>query len=105
VEIQTGEPGVQALAAWDEDQQMLHALVWNFAVTAPPARRVDLALRNLKGKTWMFRRFLLDAETASNQENDRMRMARAEQFEGGEFQDGFTLPPYGVALVALRRLK
>ena len=105
VEARADQPGVQVLAAWDGDQQMLHALVWNFAVEAPPAQSVNLVLRNVSGRKWMFRRFMLDTETASNQENDRMRMTRAEEFGGGEeFRDAFTLPAYGVALVSARRL-
>jgi hypothetical protein len=105
VEALADQPGVQVLAAWDGDQQMLHALVWNFAVEAPPAQSVNLVLRNVSGRKWKFRRFMLDTDTASNQENDRMRMRRAEDFGGAEeFRDAFTLPAYGVALVSARRL-
>ena len=100
------DPGAKVMASWDADQEMLHALVWNFAVDAPPARRGNLVLRNLKGKSWMLRRFVLDTQTASNQENDRVRMVRAENLgEGAEYRESFELPPYGVSLVALRRLK
>jgi hypothetical protein len=106
LEVRSDQPNVKLLAAWDEDQQMLHALVWNFAVQTPPRYRVNLRLSNLKGKSWMLRRFRLDSETASNQENDRMRLERAETLGGaGDIQDTFELPPYGVTLIALRRTK
>jgi hypothetical protein len=67
---------------------------------------VNLRVNNLKGQSWMLRRFRLDSETASNQENDRLRMERAEALSGaGEIRDAFELPPYGVALISLRRTK
>jgi hypothetical protein len=104
VEARADQPGVKAMAAWDPDQQMLHAVLWNFAVEAPPAREVRLTLQNLGAGKWTVRRFLLDAETSSNQENDRMRLRQAEDIPGGEFSASFTLPPYGVALISARRL-
>ena len=75
------------------------------AVEPPPESRIQLAVRNLKGKRWAYRRLMLDAATASNQENDRMRAARNDTLQdAGEAKDSFDLPPYGVALVSLRRL-
>jgi hypothetical protein len=106
LEAGSDQPGVKLMAAWDEQQQMLHALAWNFAVETPPRYRVNLRVNNLKGQSWMLRRFRLDSETASNQENDRMRMERAEALaSAGEIRDAFELPPYGVALISLRRTK
>ena len=106
LEARTDQPGVKLMAAWDEQQEMLHALVWNFAVETPPRCRVNLRMNNLNGKSWMLRRFMLDSETASNQENDRMRMERAEALTGvSEIRDTFELLPYGVALISLRRTK
>jgi hypothetical protein len=53
-----------------------------------------------------FRRLALDSDTASNQENHRMRLRRNETLEdSGEVQDRFDLPPYGVVLVSLRKLE
>jgi hypothetical protein len=105
LETQIETPGVKAMAAYDPEQNMIHALVWNFAVETPPDRRVRLVIRNLQSKRCLLRRFLLDTATASNQENDRMRLMRTESFDGvGEISDTFDLPAYGVTQIALRNL-
>jgi hypothetical protein len=103
LEVSSGE--IQGLAAWDEEQRMLHALVWNFAVQPPPARNTRLVFRNLPGRRWALRRFTLDAATASNQENDRLCLERNDTLDGSAVEDSFELPPYGVGLVALRAVK
>jgi len=106
VETRTDPPGVGVLAAWDEEQHMLHALVWNFTVETPPPYRVSVTLKNLAGSRWMFRRFVLNTATASNQENDRLPVAGFEEVvDLAEIRHGFTLPAYGVTLISLRRLK
>jgi hypothetical protein len=66
---------------------------------------VNLKIGGLQGGKLAFRRLELDSDTASNQENDRMRMRRSETLQDiAEVQDSFDLPPYGVVLVSLRRL-
>jgi hypothetical protein len=95
----------RVMASWDEAQKMVHALVWNFSLQPPPAQQVRLAFQNLNGRRWALRRFNLDAATASNQENDPLRMERNDAIEGAAAEDSFELPPYGVALVSLRRVK
>jgi hypothetical protein len=97
VETQSDRPEVKVLAAWDRDQEMLNALVWNFTVAGPPAARVALSLRNLPGEKWTYRRLMLDTATASSQENDRLR-------ESADIEK-FDLPPYGVTLISARKGK
>jgi len=98
-------PGVKALAAFDPEQNMMHALVWNFAVEAPALRNIRLLIRNFPGQRCVFRRFLLDTETASNQENDRVKVQRSATFnDTKEMTDVFDLPPYGIALIVVCKL-
>jgi hypothetical protein len=106
VEVKSDRPQVKLMAAYDGDQKMLHALVWNFAVETPPACHVNLKIGGLQVGKLAFRRLALDSDTASNQENDRMRLQRNETLEDiVEARDSFDLPPYGIALVSLRRLE
>jgi alpha-L-arabinofuranosidase len=106
VEVKSDRPQVKVMAAYDEDQKMLHAVVWNFAVETPPACHVNLKIGGLQSGKLAFRRLALDSDTASNQENHRMRLRRNETLEdSGEVQDRFDLPPYGVVLVSLRKLE
>lgn len=104
VEVKCDRPEVKALASFDADQKMYHVLVWNFAVTAPPAARVNLKIAGFAEGRWTLRRLALDSETASNQENDRMRVERVETQESAvSMEDSFDLPAYGVVLVSLRK--
>jgi len=101
----TDTPTVKAMAAYDGEQKMIHVLIWNFAVQQPSTCRLDVVIKNLPGKQWLIRRMFLDSATASNQENDRMRVVRSEASENvSEVNDSFELPPYGVTLIALKRL-
>ena len=100
-----GDSHVKALAAYDSEQDTLNTLVWNFGLESPPATRVQLAFRNLKGARYAVRRLTLDAATPSNQENDRLRMTRNDTLEKpSTAEDVFDLPPYGVALVSLKNV-
>jgi xylan 1,4-beta-xylosidase len=104
LEVKSDRPGVKLMAAYDEDQKMLHVLAWNFAVEAPPASRVNLKIGGLAAARWALRRLALDSDTASNQENDRMRVQRTETFRNAtRIEDTFDLPAYGVVLVSLRK--
>jgi hypothetical protein len=96
---------VKVMAAYDPDQEMIQGLVWNFTAQATHNYRVNLLVRNLKGKTWIVRRIVLDSGTASNQENDRMRVVRNDTIQNAtELADSFELPGYGVTLISLKRL-
>jgi hypothetical protein len=107
LEAQSDRPAeVKLMASYDEDQEMIQALVWNFTAAMPKNHRVNLAINNLGGKRWAVRRILLDAETASNQENDRLRVVRDETLEAVDvFKDSFDLPGYGVTLISLKKLE
>ncbi|HWB97289.1 MAG TPA: glycosyl hydrolase, partial [Bryobacteraceae bacterium] len=95
VEARSDRPEVKVLAAWDNDQSTLNLLVWNFAVTSPAPVRVTWTPPAAEGEKWTYRRLLLDADTASNDENHRMRPA-----EGIE---AFDLAPYGVTLISAHK--
>ena len=58
----------------------------------------------MPGGKWTLRGLALDSATASNQENDRMRVRRTETRENATvFEDSFELPAYEVALVSLQQ--
>jgi xylan 1,4-beta-xylosidase len=106
VDTKSDQPGIKLLAAYDEDQKMYDALVWNFAVETPPAAHVNLKVDGLGEGNWSMRRIALDSDTASNQENDRMRVERTDRQQNVRaISDSFDLPPYGVVLVSLRKEK
>ncbi|MFN7993469.1 MAG: glycosyl hydrolase [Bryobacteraceae bacterium] len=104
LDAKSDSTGAKVMAAYDDDQKMIHILAWNFALEAPPASHVNLNINSLAQGKWTLRRIALDSDTASNQENDRMRVRRAETAENvTAMQDSFDLPPYGVVLVSLRK--
>lgn len=104
VEAKSDQPAVKLLAAYDESQKMYHVLVWNFAVETPPVSRVNVKIGGLGAGQWTLRRLALDSETASNQENDRMRVERTSTgLNATGIEDSFDLPAYGVVLVSLRK--
>jgi xylan 1,4-beta-xylosidase len=105
LETTTDTPTVKAMASYDQAQKMINVLVWNFAVQQPSDCPLDVVIGNLPGKHWLTRRILLDSATASNQENDRMRVLRSELLENvSEVKDSFELPGYGVSLISLKQL-
>jgi xylan 1,4-beta-xylosidase len=106
LETKVDSEDVHSLSAYDPDQKMTQVLVWNFGVKEPPARNVRVAIRNLNGKKWFFRRTMLDAVAANNDENARLHPVRTQNLENiTELEEGFELPPYGVALLSLRQTR
>jgi hypothetical protein len=96
---------VKLMAAFDQEQKVVHILAWNFAVETPAASHVNLKIEGMPGGEWTLRGLMLDSATTSNQENDRLRVRKTETRENVTgFEDSFELLAYGVALVSLQRV-
>jgi len=103
VDATSDRPDVKLMAAYDAEQKMFHVLAWNFSPQPPPACHVSLKIGGLPAARWTLRRLALDSNTASNQENDRMRVQRTETRQNATVvEDSFDLPAYGMVLVSLR---
>ena len=104
VEAKSDRAEVKLMASYDHDQQMFHVLVWNFSVEPPAAGHVTLRIGGVPPGRWTLRRLALDSDTASNQENDRLRVRKTEtRVNVIQFEDTFDLPSYGIVLVSLRK--
>jgi hypothetical protein len=95
---------VKCLAAYDPHFEVANILIWNFALDSPPKRRVKLSVTGLPGKKWRYYRRLLDAETASNDENDRLRLLTSRALDDRDsVGETFELPGYGVTFVSIKK--
>jgi hypothetical protein len=65
---------------------------------------VKVDVRNLEPAKWRYYRRAFDAETAGNDENDRLRLvtSRAIENESG-ISESFELPGYGMTFISIKR--
>jgi len=102
--LESGGPTVKGLASYDPQYQVIYILLWNYALERPAPAAVNLSIANLEGKKWKYYRRMFDAETASNDENDRLRLEGMQSIEDKHgVQDAFDLAPYGITFIALKR--
>ena len=95
---------VKGLAAYDADYEVMHILLWNYANERPEPCRVALKVTNLEGRKWRYYRRTFDAVTASNDENDRLRLEGIQSIEDKrEISDTFDLAPYGMIFIAIKK--
>jgi len=95
---------VKCLAAWDPHFQVVNILLWNFAVNRPSSRRVRLRIRELPGMKWRYYRREFDAETSSNDENDRLRVVANLAIDGKNgVSEDIVLAPYGITFISVKK--
>lgn len=100
----TGE-AVQGLATYNPTLDSIQVMLWNFQQQPPPARQVEIEIGRLMPGKWSCRRYLLDTSPGLVDENDRLRVMHQEIFEGQAHATlAFTLAPYAVTLLTLKRL-
>ena len=97
--VTSQDPGVHGFATYDEKFQLYNLLLWNFSES--PAR-VELALENPPGDM-VVKPLVLDATTASNDENARLRPETPVKLEKGKANSQITLEPYGVVFWSLEQ--
>jgi xylan 1,4-beta-xylosidase len=102
VESGSGETQPHLLATLEPSRDRVNLLIWNFALEAPPEVSVLLQFKGLNGQ-WKLFRTVLDASTASNDENHRLRRSTAPDVspEAPEFE--IKLKPYEVSLITLEK--
>jgi hypothetical protein len=104
--VETGHPHVKGLAAYDEEFDVIHILLWNYDLGKCAPRRVKLDLSNLDGRLWRYYRRRFDAETASADENDRLHLESILKVEDKRaVSESFPLEPYGMAFIAVKRFE
>ncbi|MHC4713413.1 MAG: GH39 family glycosyl hydrolase [Planctomycetota bacterium] len=101
--VEGGGDGIKGLAAYDDEYDVIHLLLWNFSLDKPGARRVKLSVENLPEGKWRSYTRAFDAAGASNDENHRLRLVSATDVEGACYSEAFDLAPYAVTFVALKR--
>ncbi len=101
--VESRQSEIKGLAAYDEEYDVIHLLLWNFSVKRPPKRRVALKIVNLPEGKWRAYTRAFDAAAASNDENHRLRLVTATDVKGDSYGETIELPPYGIVFVALKR--
>ncbi len=102
--VESGDERVRGLAAWDADWEVIHLALWNWPGEKGGSVDVQLEVANLSGKKWRYYRRDFDAETASSDENDRLRLVSHGDIEDArKWSEEFTLAPYGITFVALKK--
>jgi hypothetical protein len=88
----TGDPSVHGFATYDDKFRLYNLLLWDFSES--PAR-VELTLEGLRSDA-VAKPLLLDAATASSDENLRLRPEKPIQLKQDQASVQITFDPYGV---------
>jgi xylan 1,4-beta-xylosidase len=105
-QLKVNSPGgnIKVLAAYDKDFKMVNALIWNFAVENPKKEKISLKIINAEKGDWRYTRYLLDAKTASNEEDRRLKVvARETPKQTSEIKETFELEPYGLTQINFKK--
>jgi xylan 1,4-beta-xylosidase len=92
LELTSSQAGIRGLAAHDPKLRMYNIMLWNFS---PKAAQAKLSLLGLPRKMRM-RHLTLDAQSASSDENIRLRPEPPMSVKQGEDNLMTELEPYGV---------
>jgi hypothetical protein len=90
---------IRGFATYDEKLQIYSLLVWNFSDSP---HRVELSLENLPGNM-AAKPLVLDATTAGNDENARLRSENAIELKGAKSNMQIEFGPYEVRFWSLER--
>ncbi len=90
---------IHGLASWDERLQLYNVLVWNYSASSA---RVRLTLADAPGNLTA-RPIVLDAMTANNDENARLKPERPVDLAPGKADVEASLEPYGVRFWSIER--
>jgi xylan 1,4-beta-xylosidase len=97
--IDSSHPKVRAMLTWDESYDLFNLLFWNFSDSTVPLKIDWSGLpHNVSAK-----RMWLDAATASNIENDRLRPLPAVSMPQGAGNAEAELAPWGIQYWYLER--
>jgi xylan 1,4-beta-xylosidase len=99
VRVESDVATVHGFATWDETYQIDNILVWNFS-NAPV--RLELQIRDVPQEL-RSKPLKLDAATASNDENARLRPSDPLRIPAGEAHISDSLEPWGIAFWSLEK--
>jgi len=102
VEPQPGEVQPHLLATLEPSRDRINVLIWNFALSAPPEVQVAIQFTGLEGQ-WKLWKTELDASTAGNDENQRLRRGADKDLSSGNPKFEIKLAPYEVSLITLEK--
>ena len=102
VESEAREAQPHLLATLEPSRDRINVLIWNFALETPPEVDVALQFKGLKGE-WRAWKTVLDASTASNDENHRLRRGPITDLSSETPKFETRLAPYEVSLVTLEK--
>jgi hypothetical protein len=97
--VTSASDAIHGLATWDEYLQLYNVLVWNYSTS--PAR-VRLILADAPGNLTA-RPLVLDAATANNDENARLKVERPIDLTPDKTDLAAPLEPYGVRFWSIER--
>ncbi len=97
--LTSSSESVHGLATWDEKLQLVNVLIWNFSSSSV---QLNLVLSNPPGNL-LARPIVLDATTANNDENCRLRSESPVELKREKASLSAVLDPYGVGFYAVER--
>lgn len=103
IKAESSVRNAQGLATYDPEQDAVNILVWNFATESCAAEKVDLIIK-LKRGVYSLVQYRLDAKTASNGEDERLKVIDWRDYtdEADELRETVELEPYEVRMVRLK---
>jgi hypothetical protein len=105
IAVETPSKTVKALATYDPVYDAYTIVAWNFRVKKPRSSRVKLRMTGITPGSWEIRRRILDAETPSALENDRLPLVENKRIEvKKDLSLSFDLEGYGATILLVRRV-
>src|SRR5207249_6908516 len=90
--LMSAHPTIHGFAAHDEELRLYNVMLWNFSTNTVP---IKLGFEGVP-KNMRMRHFVLDAQTANNDENARLRPEPIEELKKGGQTVRIEFEPYGV---------
>jgi hypothetical protein len=102
--LDAGEGSLKGIAAYNEKDELITALFWNFdPVKMPKPVKVKLAVDGIKERNWCYNRFFLDHASGSVLEDRMVKLEKRFEDKMEAFKDEFTVDPYGVVFITMFR--
>jgi len=102
VESSNGEGQPHLISAYEPTRDRINTLIWNFDLSAPAELNANVEFKGLE-KEWNSWEIALDAATASNDENHRLRKTEVTRVSPQSPELKISLEPYAVKMLTLEK--
>ena len=102
VESSSGEGQPHLISAYEPTRDRINTLIWNFDLSAPAEVSANVEFKGLENE-WNAWEIALDAATASNDENRRLRKTELARVSPQSPELKISLEPYAVKMLTLEK--